>query len=89
MDSDPVSRQGQMRQKRPTIIDDDTPFKDDEDDLLEDNGLAARLFNSGRATTNLADLRQEDFFERLEQRNPQDRMQSSKFDEPTISSKCK
>jgi hypothetical protein len=40
MDSDRAGRQGQMRQKRPTIIDDDTPFKDDEDDLIEDNGLA-------------------------------------------------
>ena len=69
MDSDPAGRQGQMRQKRPTIIDDDTPFKDDEDDLMEDNGLAARLF-AGRATTNLADLRQDDFFDKLEQRNP-------------------
>jgi len=54
MDSD--GRPGQMRQKRPTVVvdEDDTPFKDDEDDMQEDS-LAARLF-SGRATTNLADL---------------------------------
>lgn len=69
MDSD--GRPGQMRQKRPTVVDDDTPFKDDDDLMEESDSLAARLF-SGRATTNLADLQQENFFDRLEQRNPQD-----------------
>jgi hypothetical protein len=44
-----------MRQKRPTIIEDHTPFKDDEEDLLgEDNSLATNLFGN-RATTILAD----------------------------------
>jgi len=70
MDSVPSGRLGQMRQKRPTLVDEDTPFQDDEDDLLEDSGLAAKLFK-GRATTNLSDLQQhQDFFDRLETRNP-------------------
>ena len=69
MDSVPSGRLGQMRQKRPTLVEDDTPFQDDEDDLLEDSGLAANLFR-GRATTNLSDMQQQDFFDRLDMKNP-------------------
>lgn len=85
MDSEPSGRQGQMRQKRPTLIDDDAPFKDDDDDMLEDSAFAAATFLRGRATTQLSKADQDNLFDRLEQRNPQD---SIKVTSPNDSIKC-
>ena len=43
---------------------------------MEDSGLAAKLIK-GRATTNLSDLQQQDFFDRLETINPQDNVKQT------------
>jgi len=50
--NEPSGRSSIMRQKRPAIVNDDAPFKDDEDEF---DNLIQESAHRGRATTNQVD----------------------------------